>query len=80
MLENRSLNTACCGSCRSRLSTWFIGVTLFLVALAGGAILGAFFPTFFTTNVVAIAIFAIILLIAAIFAIILRYCRCNGNN
>ncbi len=80
MLENRCSNTACCGTCRSRLSVWFIGVALFIVALVGGALLGAFFPTFFTTNVVAIAIFGIVFLIAAIFALVLRYCRCNGNN
>ncbi len=80
MLDDRCSTNACCGSCRSRLSTWFIGVALFLVALAGGALLGAYFPTFFTTNVVAIAIFGIIFLIAAIFALILRYCRCRFDN
>lgn len=80
MLENRSSTNACCGSCRSRVSAWFIVVTLILVALAVGAIFGALLQKFILFNIVAIAVFAFILLLAAIFALVWRRCRCRFDD
>ena len=49
------------------MTAWVIGITVFLAALVIGAVVGSFIATFVTENIVALAIFGIVLLLAAIF-------------
>ena len=75
MLENRS---NCCNMCcRSKVTAWIIGISLFVVALVIGAIIGSFFSGFVVENIVAIVIFGIVLLLAATFTALFARCRCN---
>ncbi|MBE6779945.1 MAG: hypothetical protein J6A78_04995 [Clostridia bacterium] len=68
----------CCGmGCRSKVTAWIIGISLFLVALVVGAIIGSYFSGFVLENIVAIVIFGIVLLLAAIFTALFARCRCN---
>ncbi len=75
MLDNRC---NCCNmSCRSKVTAWVIGITLFLAALLIGAVVGSFVATFVAENIVALAIFGIVLLLAAIFTALFARCRCE---
>ena len=75
MLDNRC---NCCNMCcRSKVTAWIIGISLFVVALVVGAIIGSYFSGFVLENIVAIVIFGIVLLLAAIFTALLARCRCE---
>ncbi|MBO5211629.1 MAG: hypothetical protein J6B80_06845 [Clostridia bacterium] len=75
MLDNRC---NCCNmGCRSKVTAWVIGITLFLAALLIGAVVGSYFSGFVLENIVAIVIFGIVLLLAAIFTALFARCRCN---
>ena len=75
MLDNRC---NCCNmSCRSRVTAWIIGISLFVVALVVGAVIGSYFSGFVLENIVAIGIFGIVLLLAAIFTALFARCRCE---
>lgn len=75
MLDNRC---GCCNmNCRSKVTAWIIGISLFLVALVVGAIIGSYFSGFVIENIVAIVIFGIVLLLAAIFTALFARCRCD---
>ena len=75
MLDNRC---NCCNmGCRSKVTAWIIGISLFVVALVVGAIIGSYFSGFVLENIVAIVIFGIVLLLAAIFTALFARCRCE---
>lgn len=78
MLDNRSSMTCCNMGCRSRAALWVIGVTVFLLAVVIGAIIGSYFSGFVLENIVALVIFGIVLLLTAIFTALFSRCRCNS--
>ena len=77
MLE-RCTSSCCNIGCRSKVALWVIGVTVFLLAFVIGAIVGAYYSAFVIENIVAIAIFGIALLLAALFTAFFVRCRCNN--
>lgn len=78
MLDNRCVSTACGNTCQRRTTTFILSAIVFIFALVVGAIIGALLFPFILGNLVVFIIFAIALLLAAIFIALFARCRCNN--
>ena len=74
MCDNRGITTGCC---RMRCPHAVALILLVLLFFVGGAIAGAYAAELIVSSIVPIAIFGIILLIAALIALYLSSCRCR---